>query len=94
MLKLTAVACVNDTYFPYADAVSQMIGQDPDLVFFAGDQIYESNAGGGIIEAHTEADVPEAMANYLAKWRRFGLTFRDLLKVEANAVAAGGDYSI
>ena len=80
VLKLMAVACVNDTYFPYAEAVSQMIQQDPDLVFFAGDQIYESNAGGGIIEAHVEKDVPAAMANYLSKWRRFGLTFRELLK--------------
>ena len=75
-----AVACVNDIYFPYQEAVAQMIDQDPDLVFFAGDQIYESNAGGGIVEAHTAADVPEAMANYLAKWRMFGLVFRDLLK--------------
>lgn len=79
-LKLMAVACVNDKYFPYSEAVAQMIDQNPDLVFFAGDQIYESNAGGGIVEAHTEADVPAAMANYLAKWRKFGLTFRELLK--------------
>lgn len=78
--KLMAVACVNDKWFPYTPAVTQMIAQDPDLVFFAGDQIYESNAGGGIVEANTEADVPAAMANYLAKWRKFGLTFRDLLK--------------
>ena len=79
-LKLMAVACVNDKFFPYEKAVSQMIRQDPDLVFFAGDQIYESNAGGRIVEAHTETDVPKAMANYLAKWRRFGLIFRELLK--------------
>ncbi|WP_167546763.1 sulfatase-like hydrolase/transferase [Stieleria maiorica] len=79
-LKLMAVACVNDKYFPYEEAVAQMIDQDPDLVFFAGDQIYESNAGGEVVEAKTEADVPRAMANYLAKWRRFGMIFRDLLK--------------
>jgi arylsulfatase A-like enzyme/phosphodiesterase/alkaline phosphatase D-like protein len=79
-LKLMAVACVNDKWFPYDEAVAQMLNQNPDLVFFAGDQIYESNAGGGIIEAHTKADVPAAMGNYLAKWRKFGLTFRDLLK--------------
>ncbi|MGI9472677.1 MAG: sulfatase-like hydrolase/transferase [Rubripirellula sp.] len=79
-LKLMAVACVNDKWFPYAEAVKQMIRQDPDLVFFAGDQIYESNAGGEVVPADNAADVPEAMANYLAKWRMFGLTFRDLLK--------------
>lgn len=78
--RLMAVACVNDKWFPYEAAVTQMIQQNPDLVFFAGDQIYESNAGGQTLSADTEADVPAAMANYLAKWRRFGLTFRDLLK--------------
>jgi len=79
-LKLMAVACVNDKWFPYTEAVAQMVRQNPDLIFFAGDQIYESNAGGGIVEAVTEDDVPAAMANYLSKWRKFGLTFRDLLK--------------
>ena len=79
-LTLMAIACVNDKWFPYTEAVSQMISQNPDLVFFAGDQIYESNAGGEIVIAETESDVPAAMSNYLAKWRKFGLTFRDLLK--------------
>ena len=79
-LRLMVVACVNDKWFPYKQAIDQMIIQDPDLVFFAGDQIYESNAGGEILLANEESEVPEAMANYLAKWRRFGLTFRDLLK--------------
>ena len=80
VLKLMVVACVNDKWFPYEAAVKQMIDQDPDLVFFAGDQIYESNAGGEVVLCEQESEVPEAMANYLAKWRKFGLTFRDLLK--------------
>jgi len=79
-LRLMVIACVNDKWFPYTAAVEQMIQQDPDLLFFAGDQIYESNAGGEVILATEESEVPEAMANYLSKWRRFGLTFRDLLK--------------
>ena len=80
VLDLMVVACVNDKWFPYEAAVRQMIGQNPDLVFFAGDQIYESNAGGEVASCEQESEVPEAMANYLAKWRKFGLTFRDLLK--------------
>ncbi|HAD61812.1 MAG TPA: hypothetical protein DCG12_21450 [Planctomycetaceae bacterium] len=79
-LKMTAVACVNDKWFPYTESVTQMIEQNPDVVFFAGDQIYESNSGGEVVMATEEQDVPEAMANYLAKWRKWGLTFRDLLK--------------
>lgn len=78
--KLMAVSCVNDKRFPFRKTVEQMIAQNPDLVFFAGDQLYQSNAGGETIEAETEADVLPAMKSYLAKWRKFGLTFRDLLK--------------
>jgi len=80
VFNLMVVACVNDKWFPYDAAVKQMIKQDPDLVFFAGDQIYESNAGGDVVLCDEETEVPEAMSNYLAKWRKFGLTFRDLLK--------------
>lgn len=80
VLKMTTVACVNDKWFPYTQAVQQMIAQDPDIVYFAGDQIYESNSGGEVLSADTADEVPEAMANYLAKWRKFGLTFKDLLK--------------
>ncbi|MBT6381483.1 MAG: hypothetical protein HOJ89_14890, partial [Opitutales bacterium] len=80
ILKLMAVSSVNDTRFPYREAVAQMIDQDPDLLFFAGDQLYQTNAGGETIHAHDEDDVLPALANYLPKWRKFGLTFRDLLK--------------
>jgi len=80
VLKLMAVSCVNDNRFPYRKAVEQMVDQDPDLLFFAGDQLYQTNAGGTTIQAHDEKDVLPALANYLPKWRKFGLTFRDLLK--------------
>lgn len=80
ILKLMAVSCVNDNRFPYRKAVEQMIDQDPDMLFFAGDQLYQTNAGGETIHAHDEDDVLPALANYLPKWRKFGLTFRDLLK--------------
>jgi phosphodiesterase/alkaline phosphatase D-like protein len=80
VLKLSASACINDKWFPYSKAIAQILEQDPDIMFFAGDQIYESNAGAEIVIANTPAEVPAAMANYLAKWRKFGLTYRELLK--------------
>lgn len=80
ILKLMAISCVNDKKFPYRKTVEQMIDQDPDLLFFAGDQLYQTNSGGETLEAETEEDVLPAMASYLAKWRKFGLTFADLLK--------------
>jgi hypothetical protein len=80
IIKLMGISCVNDRKFPYSKTVEQMITQNPDLVFFAGDQLYQTNSGGEVIEPETEAEVIPAMAVYLAKWRKFGLTFRDLLK--------------
>ncbi len=80
VLKLMASGGVKDTYFPYEKAVAQMIDQDPDLIFFSGDQIYEKSPGEETVYAEKAKDVPRAMANYLKKWRKFGLTFRDLLK--------------
>jgi len=80
VLKLMAISCVNDKKFPYRKTVEQMVSQNPDIVFFAGDQLYQTNSGGETLEAETEEEVLPAMASYLKKWRKFGLTFRDLLK--------------
>jgi alkaline phosphatase D len=80
ILKLMASGGIKDTFFPYEKAVAQMIAQDPDLIFFSGDQIYEKDGDEKPVYAKKAKDVPRAMANYLKKWRKFGLTFRDLLK--------------
>jgi len=77
---LVAVSCLNSKDFPYAEAVARMRRQDPDLVFFAGDQIYEGNGGFPIVEARSEEELPAAAENYLLKWWYFGRTFRELLK--------------
>ncbi|WP_186775658.1 alkaline phosphatase D family protein [Rubripirellula tenax] len=80
VLKLAVLACIKDEFFPQTNAVQHVIDQDPDLLFFGGDQLYESNAGGEVIYTQSEADIPAAMANVLAKWRKFGLMFKELLK--------------
>ena len=80
VLKLAVLACIKDEFFPQTNAVQHVIDQDPDLLFFGGDQYYQSNADGEVVHAKSEADIPAAMANVLAKWRRFGLMFKELLK--------------
>lgn len=80
VIKLSAVSCLNDDGFPYREAVERMKRQDPDVMFFAGDQIYEGNGGFGIVRATTPEEVPAAIENYLRKWWYFGMTFRDLMK--------------
>ncbi|MCA9297484.1 MAG: alkaline phosphatase D family protein, partial [Phycisphaerales bacterium] len=55
--------------------VGNVLSHDPDLVFFAGDQIYEGDL------TRAERDPPEAARlDYLYKWYRFLWAFRDLLR--------------
>jgi len=79
-IKLLAVSCLDSENFPYRETVERIKRQDPDIMFFAGDQIYEGNGGFGIVRARTPKKVPAAMKNYLRKWWYFGMTFRDLMK--------------
>lgn len=79
-IKLAGLSCSNSEIFPYSFFVSNLIEQDPDLVFFSGDQIYEPNGGYGIVFAATEEDVPRAALNYLGKFWYLGIGFRDLIK--------------
>ena len=79
-VKLAGLSCSNSEIFPYSFFVSNLIEQDPDLVFFSGDQIYEPNGGYGIVFARTDEDVPRAALNYLGKFWYLGVGFRDLMK--------------
>ena len=79
-VKLAGLSCSNSEIFPYSFFVSNLIDQDPDLVFFSGDQIYEPNGGYGIVFAGTDEDVPRAVRNYLGKFWYLGVGFRDLIK--------------
>lgn len=75
-LKLGCFSCDNGYLFPIPAMVRQVVSQDPDMVFFAGDQIYESYGGFG---AKRTSDVETAMIDYLRKYYQFGWTWRDVL---------------
>lgn len=79
-IKLAALSCMVDYAFPNQYISESVRAQDPDLVFFAGDQIYESVAGYNVVRTKSEADVPRATLNYLQKYWLFGWSFRDVLK--------------
>jgi len=79
-IKLAGLSCSNSEIFPYSFFVSNLVEQDPDLVFFSGDQIYEPNGGYGIVFAGTDEDVPRAALNYLGKFWYLGIGFRELMK--------------
>ena len=75
-LTLACFSCDNGYLFPIPAMVQQVKRQNPDLLFFAGDQIYESYGGFGIVRD----DVPLAMVDYLRKYYQFGWTWRDLMR--------------
>ena len=65
-----------DAGFPNNDLVRNVGIHDPDVLFFSGDQLYESVGGFGIIR--TPAD--RSILNYLRKWYLLGWAFRDLMR--------------
>ncbi len=79
-ISLAGLSCSNSELFPNRFLEANLLAQDPDLVYFSGDQIYEPNGGYGIAFAGTEAEVPRAALNYLGKFWSTGLSFRELMK--------------
>ena len=75
-LRMAAMTCQNDYAFPYEPVARNVAKLKPDLVFFSGDQIYESHGGFGIIR---EPGAP-AILNYLRKFYQFGWSFREVMR--------------
>lgn len=65
-----------DAGFPNTQLVGNVKVMNPDVLFFSGDQIYESVGGYGIFRG----PVPLASVNYLRKIYLWGYAFRDLMK--------------
>lgn len=61
--------------FPHADLTPNLTQQDPDLYFFAGDQIYEGNP-----TRIVRAPADEAELDYLYKWYLWCWTFGDIVR--------------
>lgn len=75
-LRLGALTCQNHYGFPYEPVAENLLRLDPDMLYFSGDQIYESHGGFGFIRDPAET----AILNYLRKYYMFGWAFRDTLK--------------
>ncbi len=62
---------IKGTWFPHADLSTNVVAQEPDLLFFSGDQVYES----------ASPSFPDGRArelDYLYKWYLYLWAFRDL----------------
>ncbi|WP_052143604.1 alkaline phosphatase D family protein [Wocania ichthyoenteri] len=62
--------------FPNTDITDQIKYQNPDVLFFSGDQLYETSGGFGAQRFPDD----KAMLDYLRKWYMYGWAFRDVMK--------------
>ena len=76
-LRVGVFSCDHGECFPQQRMVRNVLLQDPDVVYFAGDQIYENYGGFGVAR---EKPAEEAMLDYLGKYWQFGWTWRSVLK--------------
>ncbi len=75
-LVFGGMTCQYGYGFPYTPVANNLRKEDPDILYFSGDQIYEGNGGYPIIRFPAE----RAILNYLGKWYMFGWAFGDLMK--------------
>jgi alkaline phosphatase D len=69
--------CFMDDVFPNRCVAENVARQNPDLLFFTGDQIYEPAGGWGILRS---GPLDRMCVNYLRKLALWGWSFRDLMK--------------
>lgn len=75
-LRIGALTCQNHYGFPYEPVADNVTRLDPDLLYFSGDQLYESHGGYGLIRDPAEP----AILNYLRKYYMFGWSFRHAMR--------------
>ncbi len=75
-------------WYPHNDLTAAVAEHDPDMLFFSGDQVYESGLAGVVRERGREAYL-----DYLYHWFRFVWAFRDLTR-DRPAVTIPDDHDI
>ncbi|HIE97506.1 MAG TPA: twin-arginine translocation pathway signal, partial [Fuerstia sp.] len=75
-LRIGALTCQNHYAFPYAPVADNVVKLDPDMLYFSGDQLYESHGGYGLIRD----PAGPAILNYLRKFYMFGWSFREAMR--------------
>ncbi|MBM3739400.1 MAG: hypothetical protein FJW39_26825 [Acidobacteria bacterium] len=88
-LKLGVFSCDNGYVFPMSRLTANVKKHDPDLLFFAGDQIYEGYGGFGFVREPEDL----AMLDYLRKFWQFGWSWRELLR-DRPAVVIPDDHDV
>ncbi len=79
----------NDLGFPNNEVVAHVLAHEPDLLFFSGDQIYESVGGYG----HRLEPLDKSCLDYLRKWYLFGWEYREMLR-RIPAISIPDDHDV
>lgn len=88
-LKVAGLTCQHAGGYPYTPLISNLKKHNPDLLYFSGDQLYESNGGYPIKRTPEE----RAILSYLGKWYMFGWTFGDLMR-DRPAICTPDDHDV
>jgi len=75
-------------WFPHSEVAEAVAYHDPDMLFFAGDQIYEGGLAGIVREPYDEAAL-----DYLYHWYWFVWSFRDLMR-DIPTIATPDDHDV
>ena len=88
-LRLGALTCQNHYGFPYEPVAENLVKLKPDMLYFSGDQLYESHGGYGIIRDPAD----RAILNYLRKYYMFGWAFREPMR-NAPTICIPDDHDV
>ncbi len=76
IIKIAALSCNDDYGFPHTDILKHVPQHNPDLYFFAGDQLYQSDYYG---VADWKMPLKLTILDYLRKWYLFGWGYKEIL---------------
>ena len=82
----------NDLGFPNNDLYKSVEFMDPDIMFFSGDQIYES-VGRYRYMRLREGDIQKPTLDYLRKWYMLGWAYGELMK-DRPTIAIPDDHDV
>jgi alkaline phosphatase D len=87
------LTCIWDFGFPHSDFTANLAYHKPDVLFWTGDQIYESVGGYGSIESRDPQTLEPAMVDFLRKWYVFGWAVGNLTR-EIPSVCMTDDHDM
>ncbi|MGL6312776.1 alkaline phosphatase D family protein [Vibrio sp. WXL103] len=88
-LKMAAFTCQNYYAYPYEPLVKNVQRSNPDILFFSGDQLYESHGGFGLVRSPED----KSILCYLRKYYLFGWAFRDAMSI-APTICIPDDHDV